>query len=167
MIQPHNRQMSMSLYLASIAVVDTIVLILGMCDCDDDTTVLLLAVNPVFYKHTILAKYDRHWGLSLELRIQSRYNTFLSELIWHLLHRTWLHKEHKFPGSIITRGNLHFVTGIICSHVVKPLIPILALLPNSSSLCKTLIKSVFFALFLLTAIPYLWNECEALHLTKR
>ena len=36
MIQPQNRQMSMSLYLASIAVVDTIVLILGagsyMCD---------------------------------------------------------------------------------------------------------------------------------------
>ena len=50
------------------------------------------------------------------------------------------------PGSIPTGCN---ILSLDFFHVVKPLMPILALLPISSNLCKTRIDSIFIGRLLL------------------
>ena len=78
----------------------------------------------------------------------SKSNTLLSELILHVLLRgslnfysctTWfLDLDDLVRILKWGRGRGHFITGIFCFHVVKSLTQILALLPISSSLWKTL-----------------------------
>ena len=116
------------------------------------------------------------WVLNLWTS-DSKSNTLLSELIWHVLlrrslnfclcttwfldlndlvriNREWLYKQPKVSvlqanaklvqkgecwnqrsrGLILT-GEYYFVIGIFCVHIIKPLMPILVLLPILS-VCK-------------------------------